>query len=159
MKRVFDWSASGPEATRRLLYIRQGARSVSDYGIEFRTMAATADWTQAVFFGAFQKGLDDRIADRPVTCETPTSLEVLIDLTIHEDSRITERRELQSSTHQTAACYQEPRRRQPILQPYSPSLPAPQTLEAVVALQHAPEPMQIGRAHLTPQECTRRFRE
>ena len=43
MKKVFDWLALGTEVTCRLLYIRQGARSVSDYSIEFRTLAATAD--------------------------------------------------------------------------------------------------------------------
>ena len=137
MEKVFDRSASGPEATRQLLNICQGARSVSEYSIEFRTLAATADWTQAVLIEAFQKGLDDRIVDRLVTRETPMSLEALIDLAIRIDSRLTVREEqapLQCFPYQATARYQ------PSPQPYA-SFSTPQTPEAVAcARTHASWP-------------------
>ncbi|KAL0185787.1 hypothetical protein M9458_017457, partial [Cirrhinus mrigala] len=40
MKRVFDRAVVGREAARMLTDLRQGNRSVSDYSIEFRTLAA-----------------------------------------------------------------------------------------------------------------------
>ena len=42
MRDTFDRSVSGPAATRKLFRIRQGQRSISDYAIEFRTLAASA---------------------------------------------------------------------------------------------------------------------
>ena len=67
MKKVFDRSVSKAVATRRLFYMQQGASSVSDYTVEFLTLAATAgvdsvyiDWS-----------VSDRIADCFITCETP----------------------------------------------------------------------------------------
>ena len=89
-------------------YIRQGTRFVSDYAIEFWTLVATAGWTQFALIGAFQKGLEDRIVDCLMTCETPSSLEGLIDLAIHIDSRLAERRDyslLQNSTPPAAVRY------------------------------------------------------
>ncbi len=39
MRRVFDRAASGREAARMLADLRQGERTVSDFSIEFRTLA------------------------------------------------------------------------------------------------------------------------
>ncbi|KAJ8353483.1 hypothetical protein SKAU_G00210500 [Synaphobranchus kaupii] len=41
MKRVFDHSWQGHEAAQEMLQIRQGRNTVSDYAIDFRTLAAT----------------------------------------------------------------------------------------------------------------------
>ncbi|MGL5500211.1 MAG: DUF4939 domain-containing protein, partial [Plesiomonas shigelloides] len=40
MKKVFDRAVYGREAARTLMELRQGERSVSDFSIEFRTLAA-----------------------------------------------------------------------------------------------------------------------
>lgn len=44
MAKVFDRSVYGREASRLLAVLSQGKRSVPDYAIEFRTLAATAEW-------------------------------------------------------------------------------------------------------------------
>ncbi|XP_036408034.1 myosin heavy chain, fast skeletal muscle-like [Megalops cyprinoides] len=44
MRRVFDRSKHGREAAHEMLLIRQGRRSVSDYDIEFHTLATTGGW-------------------------------------------------------------------------------------------------------------------
>ena len=103
MKKLFDRSASGSEATRQLLYICQASRFVS---MEFQTLAATGGRTHSALIGAFQKGLEDHIADCLITCETPASFEALIDLAIRVNSRLSEEREdsrLQNTTHQSTA--------------------------------------------------------
>ncbi len=46
MKRVFDRAVVGREAARRLADLRQGERSVSDFSIEFRTLAAECKWNE-----------------------------------------------------------------------------------------------------------------
>lgn len=42
LKKVFDHPVQGQEASTRLLNIRQGERSVAEYSVEFRTLAAEA---------------------------------------------------------------------------------------------------------------------
>ena len=44
MKEVFDRSVSGRDAARQLLQLKQGSRSVYDYAIDFRTLAASCGW-------------------------------------------------------------------------------------------------------------------
>ena len=57
MRDTFDRSVSGPAATRQLFRIRQGQRSISDYAIEFRTLAASAGWGERELHGAYFNGL------------------------------------------------------------------------------------------------------
>ena len=44
MQRVFDRSATGLEAGRELLRLRQGRNTVSDFAIDFQTLAADSGW-------------------------------------------------------------------------------------------------------------------
>lgn len=44
MIKVFDRSVFGKEASRQLASLHQGKRSVADYAIEFKTLAATSEW-------------------------------------------------------------------------------------------------------------------
>ena len=60
MRGAFDRPVSGPAATRQLFWIRQGQRPVSDYAIEFRTLAA---WGERELHGAYYNGLSDRLLD------------------------------------------------------------------------------------------------
>ena len=59
MRGTFDRSVSGPAATRQLFQIRQGQRSISDYTIEFRTLAASAGWGEQELHGAYFNGLSE----------------------------------------------------------------------------------------------------
>ncbi len=46
MRRVFDRALVGRKAARMLVDLRQGEQSVSDYSIQFRTLAAECEWNE-----------------------------------------------------------------------------------------------------------------
>uniref|UniRef100_G3NES4 Retrotransposon gag domain-containing protein n=1 Tax=Gasterosteus aculeatus TaxID=69293 RepID=G3NES4_GASAC len=59
IKKVFESPLSGREAARKLLRLRQGSLSVSDYAVDFRTLAADSSWNSDSLFNAFLNGLSD----------------------------------------------------------------------------------------------------
>ncbi len=61
MRRVFDRALVRREAARMLADLRQGERSVSDYSIQFRTLAAECEWNEKAQWDMFLHGLADRI--------------------------------------------------------------------------------------------------
>lgn len=141
MKRVFDRSKHGHEAARELLRMRQGRRSVSDYAIDFQTLATTTAWNADALFDTFLHGLSEDIKDELVSHDLPTTCEALINLAIRIDRRLQERR----------------RGRFPglSLQPSGSPTTQPTPLPASGAPD--PEPMQIDHTRLTPQERQRRI--
>ncbi|KAI3366892.1 hypothetical protein L3Q82_009535 [Scortum barcoo] len=66
----------------------QGRRSVADYTLEFRTLAAEVDWTEDALCAAFYNGLREYIKDELAYREEPVGLEALIKLTGNIDSRL-----------------------------------------------------------------------
>ncbi len=64
MRRVFDRALVGREAARMLADLRQGEQSVSDYSIQFRTLAAECEWNEKAQWDMFLHGLADRIHKR-----------------------------------------------------------------------------------------------
>ncbi|KAI2662624.1 Retrotransposon-like protein 1 [Labeo rohita] len=82
MKRVFDRAASGREAARILMDLRQGERSVSDYSIEFRTLAAECQWNEEAQWDRFLHGLADRVQKEIYALDLPADLNGLIDLAL-----------------------------------------------------------------------------
>ena len=138
MQRVFDRSLRGKEAARELLYIKQGARSVYDFAIEFRTLAAAVDWNPSALYDAFYNGLNDAVVDQIASLELPDTLEGLIDLTGRVESRRRRREIRRENQTQLSA----------IPTPTAPPLAAP--------IPPEPEPMQIGRAKISPEERKRR---
>ncbi|KAL0200267.1 hypothetical protein M9458_003454, partial [Cirrhinus mrigala] len=108
-----------------LANLRQGDHSVSDYSIEFHTLAAECKWNEEAQWDMFLHGLADRIQKEIFMLELPTNLDALIALTIHVDT-----------------CLQQQEQR--VLQrvaPVSTDLLAPFSSD-VVSLAHNPEPMQ-----------------
>lgn len=75
MKKVFDRAASGREAARVLLQKHQGRRSVFDYAIDFRTLAANCSWNVDAQYDAFLNGLSERIKDELIPCDLPATLD------------------------------------------------------------------------------------
>ncbi|KAL0150082.1 hypothetical protein M9458_054741, partial [Cirrhinus mrigala] len=69
----------GREAARMLTDLRQGNRSVSDYSIEFRTLAAECRWNEQAQWDVFLHGLADRIQREIFTLDLPSDLDGLID--------------------------------------------------------------------------------
>ncbi len=82
LRKVFDRSALGNEAARALSLLRQGTRTVSDYAIEFRTLAASSGWNSMALWDHFLHGLAEQIKDEIYSQELPPSLDGLVELTI-----------------------------------------------------------------------------
>lgn len=139
MKRVFDRALAGREAARLLAELKQGERSVSDYSIEFRTLAAECHWNEEAQWDMFLHGLADRVHREIYTTELPTTLNGLIELALRVDSRLTR-----------------------MNRRVKPSSGISRTEEArvtggdVVSPVYDPEPMQVGRARLSREEKERR---
>jgi len=90
--KVFDHSTPGREAAQGLLELKQGARPVSEYSIEFRTKAAGSRWNAASLLDAFYHGFSGRIKDELAVRDLLAGLEELVALSIRIDSRLWERR-------------------------------------------------------------------
>ena len=144
MLRIFDQSASGQEAAKNLLLLRQGKDRVSDYAISFRTLAAESGWNETALITTFVSGLSDSLKYFLAATECPNDLESIISQAVRLDNRLQERRWEQASGQR----------------PSFQSRPTPTTL---LWNQPTPtettEPLQIGRAHLSPEEKDRRRRE
>ena len=58
-RRVFDHPTQGSDAAGRLHTLSQDTRSVADYTLEFRTLAADSGWDDAALRSAYRRGLSD----------------------------------------------------------------------------------------------------
>lgn len=132
MRRVFDRSFSGRAAAREIMALRQGTRSVYDYAIDFRTLSASCNWNDDALYDAFLNGLSDSIKDELVSRELPPSLTELMDLAGRIDARIRQRIRENPPASLRLGMRSTP-----------PRVPSP-------------EPMQIDRARVTPEERQRR---
>ena len=150
---VFDHPTEGTDAASRLHSLTQGSRSVADYAVEFRILAAESRWDELALLSAFRRGLNDSIKDL-ILRDRPTTLASLINIALQVDDRLRERR-------------QERSRRST---PSAPSLPridttsfhrlTPQTTKTSTSLASPrdSEPMQLGRSRLTPEVREQRVR-
>ena len=154
MRRVFDHPVKGKEAVSQLLSLSQGKNSVSQYALDFRILAAECGWDQAALQGVFLKGLSEEIKDELAARDETTSLEELINLAIRLDNRLRERQR-EKAEGRRARSSLSTRSYQPLPTHFEDSRGSP------VMTAHLPadseEPMQLGRAKLTPAERQRRF--
>lgn len=139
MIKVFDRSVFGKEASRQLASLRQGKRSVADYSIEFKTLAATSEWNSAALVARFLDGLVADVKDEIYARDPPDLLDDIIDLAIRLDSRMELRRKVRGNTSWM--------RPEPSVS-FSASR-APESSDL--------EPMQLGRMRLTAEEKQRRL--
>lgn len=142
LRKVFDRAASGREAARVLAELRQGNRSVADYSIEFRTLAAECGWNAEAQWDMFLHGLSDCLQDEIYTLDLPKTLDELVELAIRVDTRLCRR----------VSRTQQERHLAPVHRP-------PVVAMAVEASEGDPEPMQVGRSRLSVQEKRRRRNE
>ena len=75
MKKVFDHPVRGRDASRRLLSLRQGSRSVAEFSVEFRTVAADSGWNNESLQDVFLQGLNEAIKDELAARDDPVSLD------------------------------------------------------------------------------------
>ncbi|TWW54183.1 hypothetical protein D4764_0209330, partial [Takifugu flavidus] len=135
LRKVFGLGATGPDGTSELLSIRQGNQSVADYSIDFRTKARQSNWNLAALRDAFLHGLAEYIKDELVSYPLPATLDELIELSTRLDLRVRARR--------------RERRQNPAPSTAAHCLDFPPASAPVSA---DPEPMQLGRTRLTPEE-------
>ena len=134
----------------RLLSLRQGSHSVAVFAIEFRTLAAESGWNDEALQGVFLNALDDVVKNELVSREDPTGLDQLIALAIRVDNWLHERHRERTfqpppssiSLPPAASRSQPPSPFYSCRGPLSPS---------------EPEPMQLGRTRLSPEERERRM--
>lgn len=138
MKRVFDRAVAGREAARLLADLRQGNGSVSEYSIQFRTLAAECRWNGEAQWDRFLHGLADRVQREIYMLDLPTSLNGLIELALKVDARLDRMGRFQQ---------RNPLRGMETLRVDS--------LDTVSPVSD-PEPMQVGRARLSREERERR---
>uniref|UniRef100_A0A8C7PKC4 CCHC-type domain-containing protein n=1 Tax=Oncorhynchus mykiss TaxID=8022 RepID=A0A8C7PKC4_ONCMY len=153
MRRLFDHPVRGKDAAKRLFTLRQGARSVADFMIEFRTLSVESGWNEESLQAAFYQGLSEQLKEELISYPEPSDLDSLVTLSIRVDNRVRERRREkqwgpsnQSATRLPFGSGSEPER----IDRYSPH-----EISGGV-LPPDPEPMQVGRHGLTKEERQRR---
>ncbi len=135
MIKLFDRSAQGDEAASQLVRLNQDGRSVTDYSIQFGTLAAACDWNEAALRARFREGLDDEIQDEIVTHELPRDFDSLVELALRVEGRLQRRRQRWTA------------------RPFRPlSEGAPSSALTSSPSVSDPEPMQVGRLRLTAKE-------
>ena len=90
MHRVFDRSSAGLEAGRELMRLHQGTDTVSDYAIEFQTLATDSGWEELI--DTFLHGLAESMKDELLTRDFPEDLDRIIAMAIRVDARPKDRR-------------------------------------------------------------------
>ncbi len=142
MRKVFHHPVSGAEVDHRLLQLTQGRRSVAEFAIEFRTLAAESEWDQRALKAAFHRALSHELKDELAYRDPAPDLESLIDVAIRLDNRIRDR--------------QGERRRETRLPEFNTStgFMEPSSLTGC-----SEEPMQLGRTRLSQAERERRMRD
>uniref|UniRef100_A0A671UQD5 Retrotransposon gag domain-containing protein n=1 Tax=Sparus aurata TaxID=8175 RepID=A0A671UQD5_SPAAU len=156
MSKVFDHPIQGKDASMRVFSLRQGFRSVAEYAIEFRTLAAESGWNEASQQAAFVNGLSELLKDELVSHPVPEDLDELISLSIRIDNRCRERRREKRRSPGSDVTL---RRREDSPVPVSsrpPSSPVPTPEPVQRGEQPEVEPMQRGRSQLSAEERERR---
>ena len=150
-KKTFDHPSNGADAAGRLHSILQGSRSIAEYTLEFRTLAANSEWDDNALRSAYRRGLSeemkDLIRDRPSSCNDFVTLALLM------DERHRERR-LDGAEHSGNSA------RTPGTRPVGPDVaaqgstpvpPLPPSRALLSRPQGEDEPMQLGQSRLSPE--------
>lgn len=107
-KRVFDHSVQPQEAPSQLLSLKQGSRSVADYSIEFRVLAAGSGWNDSALWSVFFQGLSEQLKDELVVRNETVSLYSLISSAVRLDNRLREHRRERSGQFPVTRAFAPP---------------------------------------------------
>ena len=143
---VFDHSPVGSDVGSRLLTICQGNRSVAEYAVEFRLLAAECNWDDDALSCAFRRGLNESVKDK-ILLDQPDSLAALISLCLFVDDRLRARRLEKPAKDVTIPAKTLTDSRPPL---FLKSPPICDKAPSSPSAQSEPEPMQLGRSRLTP---------
>lgn len=131
--------------------LKQGSTSVCEYAIRFCTLAAESGWNAMALYDVFLKGLAAPIKDLLVPLDLPPVVDTLIALAIQTDIQLVQLRRQRGGRQGAAEKTPRPftsswlTEQRSLLEPLS----QPCTDQEV-------EPMQLGRARLTPEERRKR---
>lgn len=137
MIKVFDRSVHGQEASRALAVLRQGRRPVTDYAIEFRTLAISSGWNEPALVAHFLEGLNSALKEEIYAREIPDRFDQLVELAIRLEKRLEMRRHARGW-----------REEQPV---------SPPTFSVPARVEPEAEPMQLGGIHISASERQRRI--
>ena len=93
LRTVFDHPYEGKVSGELLCQLRQGKRSVVDYSLEFRTLAASSGWNEEALLVIFRQGLNPEILrelaskDDNLTLDQLITLAIKLDQLLHHRSR------------------------------------------------------------------------
>uniref|UniRef100_A0A1A7ZHT5 CCHC-type domain-containing protein n=1 Tax=Nothobranchius furzeri TaxID=105023 RepID=A0A1A7ZHT5_NOTFU len=142
-RNTFDNTETPAEISKTLWNMKQGKQTVLDFAIDFRTLATISKMDPDSLKGAFSQALNTSLQDQLAFCPEPETLEDLISLA----ARIEKRQ--RSRPRPVQPCYQ------PVLQnQFVQSASPPRPINVSVPQD---EPMQVGRASLTPEERLHRL--
>uniref|UniRef100_A0A3B3BDH1 CCHC-type domain-containing protein n=1 Tax=Oryzias melastigma TaxID=30732 RepID=A0A3B3BDH1_ORYME len=146
LRQVFDPVTPEIEAGLNLPRLSQNNRSVDDYAIEFRTLAADCSWGERALTDVFYQGLNDFIKDELAARDCPTSFDALVELASRIDRRMRDRR-------------REKGRRQFTIKPLFFKTDRTSAATTRGSEEEAGEPMQLGYLRLSPEERERRQKQ
>lgn len=87
LKAVFDHPSHSGDASKRLLSLRQGSRSVANYSVDFWT-PADAKWDDTALQAVFTEGLNEQLKDLLAMHDEPTKLHALISQAIKSSASV-----------------------------------------------------------------------
>uniref|UniRef100_A0A3B1JAD9 CCHC-type domain-containing protein n=1 Tax=Astyanax mexicanus TaxID=7994 RepID=A0A3B1JAD9_ASTMX len=139
-KLVFDHPHHGQSQGELLVQLRQGNRSVSDYALEFRTLAAGSGWNEPALRVMFRNGLRADVLSELACKDDGLPLDELISLAIRLDQL------KQSSVPGRRAGIPTPHLATPRASGYTPR-----------STFREEEPMQVDATRLSSEEKRRRL--
>ena len=142
---------NGHDASHMILRLRQGSQSVSDYAIDFQTLATDSGWEGCALVDSFLNGLSETIKDELLTRELLEDLDQIIALAIRIDSRL-ERNSCQRSLTRYFRSRCQP---SPASSTHPPSVPSTKKGEH----GSETEAMMVDQTKLFKEQRERRIRE
>ncbi|KAI4890289.1 hypothetical protein NFI96_025570 [Prochilodus magdalenae] len=146
---VFDHPNEGRSSGELLLQMRQGTRSVAEYSLDFRTVAAGSGWNEPALVVAFRNGLHPDLLKELACRDEGLDLDKLIALAIRLDQL---KRGVQTVRRASSV------RPRPLACSWSLGALS-RTSPRASAVCTEEEPMQVDSARLTPAERSRRRQE
>lgn len=157
MIKVLDRPVQCKVAAKRFLTLHQGSHSVTEYALESQMPVVDSGWNGKALHVGFHIGFSDQIKDELAVRDDPAGWDSLISLATRLDNCLWE------CCKQKQGCFLQstiPRLQSPPTPANpSPSLSAPQgSSGSTTPSTPDEEPMQVGRAHLSLTEGSRRLR-
>lgn len=89
---VFDNPVEGREESERLLRLRQGSRTASEFALEFRTITASTEWNELALVTVFRSVLREEVQLELACRDDNLSFNQLISMVIRLDNLLWSRR-------------------------------------------------------------------